>query len=434
MSAITLIDGSVQYASSGDYVPRIADRELKRKLDSAATVLIEGPKACGKTATASQVANSRVLFDIDDNARQACSIDPSLVLAGETPRLFDEWQLVPNLWNHVRRASDDRKRKGVFILTGSATPADNLTRHSGAGRISRLHLRTMSFFERGMSTGEVSLGDLLKAKEVSAAESKTTIPDLVERLCRGGWPGTLEESLSQAMAYVRNYIAEICRTDLQMGAGVRHDPDRVMRLMQSLARNISTDVTLKKLVGDLDGQDELMQYQTASSYLSSLARLFVTEELPPFAPYLRSRARLRRAAKRHFTDPSIAVASLRTNPDQLLKDFSFLGLLFESLVIHDLRVYASVHDAAISHYRDSTGLEVDAVIQAGMESWIPVEVKLGSEEATVDAAAKNLLKFVNKVDQDRMGAPANMLVVTSSGFAFQRKDGVTVVPIASLGP
>ncbi|MCY4127730.1 MAG: DUF4143 domain-containing protein [Gammaproteobacteria bacterium] len=416
------------------YTPRIADQQLRSKLASASTVVIEGPKGCGKTATASQVAKSAVFFDTDIDAREACDLDPNLVLEGETPRLFDEWQLVPNLWNHVRRASDARQRTGNFILTGSATPADDITRHSGAGRISRLQMRTMSLFELGLSSGNVSLEDLLAREKVSAARPVASIADLVEYICRGGWPAMQSENLSTAMSYVRDYVAEIVRTDVENMIGVRHDPIRLMRVMQSVARNISTEVTLASLARDTDETNYDVQNKTVANYLSSLERLFVMEELRPFSPHLRSRARLRKTPKRHFTDPSIAVAALRTNPDQLLKDLNHLRLLFESLIVHEFRVYASLHDAQLSHYRDNTGLEIDMVIQTVPGSWIPVEVKLGGGESTIDAAAANLLKFVDKVDLDRMGQPANLLIVTSTGYAYQRHDGVTVVPITSLGP
>ena len=292
----------------------------------------------------------------------------------------------------------------------------------------------MSLLELGLSSGDVSLRDLLAEKSISAPRPSTKLPDLVEYLCRGGWPGTLGENLNAAMSFVRDYIAEICRTDVENMLGVRHDPDQFMRLLQALARNISTEVSLATLARDLELSSSGLQPRTVNNYLISLARLFVIEDLPPFSPHLRSRARLRKAAKRHFTDPSIAVAVLRSNPDQLFKDLGYLGFLFESFVVHELRVYAALLGAYLSHYRDSTGLEIDIVIQTPSGSWIPVEVKLGNEETVIEAAARRLLKFVDKVDVDRMGKPSNLLVVTSAGYAYQREDGVTVVPITSLGP
>ena len=416
------------------YWPRLADLELRNKLSYASTVLVEGPRACGKTATASQIANSEVFFETDTNARQACSIDPNLILKGETPRLFDEWKLVPNLWNHVRRESDIRQQKGNFILTGSAVPSADKTRHSGAGRISRLQMRTMSLFELGLSSGKVSLRDLLAKQRVSAPRTTTSIPDLVEHICRGGWPRILNEDTKTAMSFVRDYIAEMSRTDVENVEGARHDPEQLTHVIQSLARNISTNVTLVKLASDIDHANKGIQTRTVANYLTTLSRLFLIEDLPQFSTHLRSRARLRKAPKRHFTDPSIAIAVLRSNPDQLLKDLNYLGLLFESFVIHQLRVYAAYQDASLSHYRDNTGLEIDAVVQTVAGSWIPVEVKLGTEGSKIDEAATNLLKFVEKVDINRMGRPSNLLVVTRSGYTYQRPDGVTVVPIDALGP
>ena len=416
------------------YRPRLADRELLERLAAASAVLIEGPKACGKTATARRIARSEVFLDIDHNARQAAAIDPDMILAGDAPRLLDEWQFVPEIWNHVRRAADLQPGKGKFILTGSAAPTDDLMRHSGAGRIARLRMRTLSLFEQGHASGDVSLGALLSGAPEAAADPGLTIPDIVELICRGGWPGTLDNSLDQAMRFVRDYIDELRRTDVERTVGVRHNPNRVLRLMQSLARNTATEVRLTTLAKDVAGSGEIVQERTISDYMDALRRLFVIEELPPFLPHLRSRARLRQAAKQHFSDPSIAVAATRANPQQLRSDFNYLGLLFESLVVRDLRVHAAIHDAELSHYRDNTGLEVDAIIQTAAGVWLPVEVKLGSTAAIIDEAAASLLKFKDRVDASRMGEPPSLLVVTATGYAYRRPDGVTVAPIGALGP
>ena len=416
------------------YRPRLADRELLERLAAASAVLIEGPKACGKTATARRIARSEVFLDIDHNARQAAAIDPDMILAGDAPRLLDEWQFAPEIWNHVRRAADLQPGKGKFILTGSAAPTDDLMRHSGAGRIARLRMRTLSLFEQGHASGDVSLGALLSGAPEAAADPGLTIPDIVELICRGGWPGTLDNSLDQAMRFVRDYIDELRRTDVERTVGVRHNPNRVLRLMQSLARNTATEVRLTTLAKDVAGSGEIVQERTISDYMDALRRLFVIEELPPFSPHLRSRARLRQAAKQHFSDPSIAVAVTRANPQQLRSDFNYLGLLFESLVVRDLRVHAAIHDAELSHYRDNTGLEVDAIIQTAAGVWLPVEVKLGSTAAIIDEAAASLLKFKDRVDASRMGEPPSLLVVTATGYAYRRPDGVTVAPIGALGP
>ena len=421
-------------SGAGAYLPRLADKELAARLARASTVLIEGPKACGKTATAKRMARSEVCFDVDANARQAVSIDPLPLLEGETPRLFDEWQVVPEIWNHVRRASDQRSGKGKFILTGSAAPTDDISRHSGAGRISRLRMRTMSLFEQNRSNGKVSLEDLLSGAPISATEPELTVADVVELLCRGGWPGMIDDRLSHAVGFVRDYVDELCRTDVGSVEGVRHDPAKVLRLMRSLARNTATEVKLTTLANDVSGTGENVQARTVANYMEALRRVFVIEELPPFSPHLRSKSRLRQAPKQHFTDPSVAIAAIRSNPQQLRADYEFLGFLFESLVVRDLRIYAAPRDAELSHYRDNTGLEIDTIIQTVAGAWLPVEVKLGSSERIIDAAAANLLKFKSRVDTAKMGEPANLLVVTATGYAYRRPDGVSVAPIGALGP
>ena len=415
------------------YRPRLADTELRDRLGAAAAVLIEGPKASGKTATARQAARSEVFFDLDSVARQAASLDPQLVIAGAAPRLLDEWQLVPDIWNHVRRAADLAPGMGRFILTGSAVPTDDLVRHTGAGRIARMRLHTMSLLEQGRGSGEVSLGDLLEGRRISASEPGLTLPDVVEAICRGGWPATLHTPSDRAMRYVRDYVDEVRRTDVERASGVHHDPNQVLRLMQSLARNIATDVAVATLARDVSSPDRAIQERTVALYLDALERLFVVENQPSFSPHLRSRSRLRTTPKRHFCDPSVAVAALRAGPDRLLKDLNFLGLLFESLVVRDLRVYATAHDAEVRHYRDNTGLEVDAVVETAAGDWMPVEVKLGGE-TSVDAAARNLLKLRDRVDQTRMGEPTKLVVVTATGYGYEREDGVTVVPVGALGP
>ncbi len=416
------------------YRPRLADEELRELLAATSAVLIEGPKACGKTATARQLARSEAFLDIDHNARQAAMLTPQTLLQGDPPKLLDEWQLVPDIWNHVRRSADLTPGKGQFILTGSAAPTDDLLRHSGAGRIIRLRMRPMSLCEQGHATGEVSLGDLLAGASAEAGDAGLTVPHLAELICRGGWPDSLDETLPRAQRFVRGYIDELRRTDIERAAGIGHDPERILRLMQSLARNTATEVSLATLAKELARPGEAVQERTVGNYMEALRALFVIEELPPFSPHLRSRSRLRKSARQHFTDPSIAVGALRANPGRLLADLEYLGLLFESLVVRDLRIYASVHDAELYHYRDNTDLEVDAVIQTVAGAWLPVEAKLGSTPAIIDKAAANLLKFRDRVDLAKMGEPAGLLVVTSTGYAYCRPDGVNVVPIGALGP
>ena len=423
-----------------EYLPRVADHELSDKLRRAAAVLIEGPKACGKTWTARRMAKSQVLLDVDEAARRSVVLDPQIVLQGDAPRLLDEWQVAPEIWNHVRHASDLHSGVGRFILTGSAVPVDDLIRHSGVGRITRLRMRTMSLFEQGGSSGEISLRDLLTSARVSAPAPAMDMPGLVEIICRGGWPRSHRWRFERAIAYVRDYVDQVRRTDIGRGNGSRHNPNAVLRLMRSLARSTATQVSVATLARDVGGGEEGMEMgvgsikaQTLSEYLRALERIFVIENQEPFAPHLRSRARLRRAPKRHFVDPSIAVAVLRAAPDAIRRDPQFLGQLFESLVVRDLRIYAAHNDAEVYHYRDNTDLEIDAIVQTVSGRWMPIEVKLGGGES-VDQAARNLLKFRQRIDTDRAGAPAKLVVITASGYAAERPDGVSIVPIGCLGP
>jgi uncharacterized protein len=415
------------------YRPRVADAELEDRLQTTGAVVIEGPKACGKTETARRAAVSEVRLDVDENARAAAAVDPALVLEGETPRLIDEWQVEPRLWNHVRRAVDERHEPGQFILAGSAVPADEATRHSGAGRFGRLRLRPMSLFESGLSDGSISLSELLAGKQVSAADRGIGLRTIVEAIVRGGWPALLEAPLSAAALAVGDYLEDVCRTDISHVDGIRRDPARVRRLLRSLARNIATPVAMATLASDVgnSGGDPLKS-QTVREYLAALDRLFVVEDQPAWEPHLRSRSILRRTPKRHFVDPSLAVAALGADPDALLRDLRLLGFLFESLVVRDLRVYAQPGRGRVRQYRDNKGLEIDAIVELD-GGWAALEVKLGGEEA-IDEAAANLRKFSTEVDTRRSGAPVALAVIVAGGYGYTRQDGIRVVPITALGP
>ena len=415
------------------YARRVADRELTRCLAAAGAVLIEGPRACGKTVTAGQKAASRVFLDVDRRAHDMIAVDPDLVLEGATPRLIDEWQTVPVIWNHVRHAVDARPGRGHFILTGSAVPADDFTRHTGAGRILRLRLRPMSLFELGCSTGQVSLENVLAGAPVRHLSVDLSVRDLARLICVGGWPGHLGSPVEEALRVNRGYVDDIARADLRRVDGVRRDPERVRRFLQSLARHVATCASLATIARGVAGPDQAsMTGHTARSYLGGLERLMVVEGQPPWAPHLRSRSRLHASPKRHFVDPSLAAAALGAGPEHLLRDFSWFGLLFESMVIRDLRVYAQAMDARVYHYRDHAGLEVDAVVDAGPGRWAAFEAKLGL--ARVDDAARSLLKFADRVDTDRCGEPAALGVVVDRGFGYVRPDGVSVIPLGALGP
>lgn len=414
------------------YQPRIADTELEQRLSSAGGVVIEGPRACGKTATARQKAASEVLLDIDEEARRTIAIDAALVLEGETPRLIDEWQVEPSIWNHIRRAVDDRARSGQFILTGSAIPADDITRHTGAGRLARLRMRPMSLFETGHASGMISVAGLLDGVPPRSPRAELSVRSVAELVSVGGWPGHLGRSLKDAQRANRDYLTEICRGDIERVDGIRRDPDKVRRFLQSLARNVATQVAVSTMAKDAGGADGALRANTAHEYLAALERLMIVEDQPAWTPHLRSRSSLRGRPKRHFVDPSLAVAALRANPDRLLKDLNLLGLLFESIVIRDLRVYAQAAEAEVLQYRDNTGLEVDAIVQGGDGRWAAFEVKLG--EARVDEGAASLLKFIERVDLERCGKPSALGVIVSDGYGYLREDGIGVIPIGALGP
>lgn len=414
------------------YKSRVIEAELRRLLVAAGAVVIEGPRACGKTATAERLAASVVLLDVDEQARRAADVEPSLVLAGETPRLIDEWQVVPSIWNHVRRAVDARGEPGQFILTGSAVPADDITRHTGAGRFARVRMRPMSLFESGHSTGAVSVRSLLDGGLATTPDSGLTIPRLTELIAVGGWPGNLGKQPGEAVVAVRGYIDEIRRADIGRVDGVRRDPTKIGRLLRALACNESTVAATATIAADTGSDDAAVGADTVRGYLDALERLMIVENQPAWAPHLRSRSRLRQGPKRRFVDPSLAVASLRATPERLLSDMQLLGFLFESLVVRDLRVYAQAADADVFHYRDNTGLEVDAILEARDGRWAAFEMKLG--QAAIDEASASLRRFADRVDPQTCGRPAMLAVITGKGFSYVRPDGVAVIPIGSLGP
>ena len=416
------------------YLPRVADSELTRQLSVAGAVVVEGPRACGKTSTARQVAASEALLDTDENARRLVDADPAAALAGAVPRLFDEWQVAPAIWNQVRRAVDERGRRGQFILTGSAVPADEITRHTGAGRFSRLRMRPLSLFEAGRSSGEVSLTALLAGERPRAPAVALSVSEAAEIVCVGGWPGNLGSETKAVLRANRDYLGEIRRTEVSLVSGTTRDPVKVGRFLQSFARNVATPVSLSRLAADTGGGDAGLKADTGAAYLDALERLLLVEPQPAWSPRLRSRATLRQAPVRHFVDPSLAAAALRATPERLLGDLRFLGFLFESLVVRDLRIYAQPVEAEVFHYREKDGLEADAVVDAGDGRWAAFEVELG--ERWVDEAAANLLRLQARMrgNRDGYGEPSALAVVIPGGAAYRRPDGVSVVPAATLGP
>ena len=414
------------------YRRRVVDSELAERLNATGAVVIEGPRACGKTTTAREIAASEARLDVDDVARRLARLEPARVLVGDAPRLIDEWQLEPAVWNHVRRAVDDRGLPGQFILTGSAIPADDATRHTGAGRLTRLRMRPFSLFELGHSSGEVSLAGLLDGARPAAGRTVIALDDLAELICVGGWPVNLGRTTDLALRANRDHLDEIRRLDIANGDDKRRDPVRVGMLLRSLARNVATPAATATLASDTGEGVSAIKEHTAAAYLRVLERIMIVENQPAWPTHLRSRSVLRRKPIRHLADPSLAVAAVRATPARLLRDLDFLGLLFESMVIRDLRVYAQAADAEVFHYREKAGLEVDAIVQGNDGRWGAFEIKLG--EGRADEAADNLLRLAQKVDRDRMGKPAALGVIVSSGYGYTREDGVSVIPIGALGP
>lgn len=413
------------------YLQRIADRELDERLGYIGAVLIEGPKACGKTRTATQHAKTVFRFDEDATARNFIKLSPERLFDNPTPILFDEWQVEPTIWNKVRRQVDDRDGKGLFILTGSATPNDDASRHSGAGRFSVMSMRPMSLFETGHSNGEMSLAKLLDGERQTGLGTHLTFDELLKRIVIGGWPELIDADESGARRWLRDYLTNIVEVDIQK-LGSRRDPKNLRRLLESLGRSVAQAIKASELAKDVGGEDGPIAKETLSAYLTALGRLHLLDNSEAWLPHMRSRARLRTAAVRYFVDPSLGPAALGVGTTDLMKDLNALGLHYEALVIRDLRVYAQLLDARVDSWRDSNGNEVDAVVTVGPNKWGAFEVKLSPD--AVDDAAAALLRFKASVDTSRHGEPACLGVITSTGAGGLREDGVHVIPIGCLGP
>jgi len=416
------------------YLPRIADAKLALALDAMGAVLIEGPKWCGKTSTAEHIAKS-VLYlqdpDMFEENMLKAKTKPSLLLEGATPRLLDEWQVAPVLWNAVRFAVDKRQETGQFILTGSVVPVRTEDMHSGTGRISRMKMRTMSLFESGESSGEISLGDIFDGKNEMFGKSDVTLEQIAFILTRGGWPAAVNErNETLALKKVSDYYEAVSCEDISRVDNVEKSPERVRSLMRSLSRNISSEASTTTILNDLRANDESLSQVTIDQYINALKILFVIEDLPAWSPSLRSKTAIRTTAKRHFSDPSIATAALGATTKRLFNDFRTFGLLFEALCIRDLRIYADSLNGSVYHYRDAKGVEVDAIIQKNDGCWGAVEVKMGAGD--IETAAEHLIKFKANIDMTIMQQPSFLMVLTATETAFQMGNGVWVVPLGCL--
>ena len=420
------------------YLGRVVEAELVAALGASPAVLIEGPRACGKTWTGRRCAASEALLDAAAAARLAANIDPAALLAGATPRLLDEWQIAPDIWNPMRRVCDDRGIPGQFILTGSANPPDDITRHSGAGRVLRVRMRPMSLHESGESVGSVSLRDLFAPGPVRAEDPGPRTDDVIRAACRGGWPALVRNRADgdTALRVLSGYLEEISRTDIALVDGTRRDPVNVRRLLRSLGRNVASEASYATLAadtaGDTTGQSQVNR-RTVADYMDALARLFVSEDQPAWKPAIRSRARLRGAPKRHMADPSLAAAALGTASEAVLSELAYAGQIFEALAVRDLRIYAQAAQGEVFHYRDSDGLEVDAIVRLADGRWLAAEVKLGGP-AAIDSAVRSLLRLADKIDPASTQAPSRLIVLTASGYGYEHPQGVSIIPITALGP
>ena len=417
-----------------DYIRRVSDDKLRLLLQAKGAVLIEGPKWCGKTRSAEEIAKS-VLYMQDPDTSKAnlltAQTKPSLLLDGETPRLLDEWQVAPELWNAVRFAVDKRRLNGLFIMTGSVSPVRTDDMHSGTGRIARMKMRTMSLFETGDSTGEISLESLFNNDTSQEGRAYLSVENLAFIINRGGWPAAAREKNEKiAFTIANDYLEAIANEDISKPDGVEKNPERVKSLLRSISRNVSSEARISTIFNDIKMNDESLSNITIDQYISALQAIFVLEDLPAWSAKLRSKTAIRTTAKRHFADPSIAAASLRATPKRLLADLNTFGFLFESLCIRDLRIYAESLDGSVYHYRDKNNLEVDAIIHLADGRWGAVEVKLGAGE--VANAADNLLRLKKTIDTEKMNEPSFLMVLTGTEYAFQMKNGIWVVPLGCL--
>lgn len=422
-------------ADKSKYKPRIIDDMVRKYLDTFGAVCIEGPKWCGKTWTSSYHSNSEFLIGNPANSfqnRLLAEMSPSVVLEGETPRLLDEWQEVPPIWDAVRYTVDERAKKGQFILTGSSTPKRKGVLHSGAGRIGKLRMRTMSLYESGDSSGVVSLRELCMGKLTPSMTGEVSLRDLAGYIVRGGWPGNLNIPIENASLLPQSYLDAILDDDAHRLDDKKYDVSKMKLLLRALARNESTTATKKKLLSDIkEVDDEIIDSDTIATYLDVFNRLFLLDNQLPFAANLRSSVRVKQAEKHHFCDPALACALLKATPDRLIGDLETFGFLFEALVERDLKIYAESFGANLFHYQDYNNNEIDAVVELEDGTWCAFEIKLGANQ--IDKAAKSLVNLKNNILKNGGVAPEILCVICGlSNAAYQRPDGVFVVPVTAL--
>lgn len=423
----------------GKYLKRCIDTRLKDKLDCSGAVWIKGPKWCGKSTTAEQVANSFVYMqsrkERDQNIALAKNA-PELFLSGKTPKLIDEWQVIPFIWDDIRFEIDQRDAFGQFILTGSASPLNSQEeqemQHSGVGRISTIVMRPMSLFESLDSNGAISLNSLFKGEKVAPAVCDKKLIDYAQYACRGGWPKSVGMSEKVSIEIARNYYDGLVENDIKSVDGVSRDIDKLKAFMRSYARNISTECSIQTIVNDIKGYDnKIVSDETVRNYIKALEKLYVIEDIKAWSPNLRSKTTIRTSPTRHFIDPSIACRALGAYKEDLINDLKTFGLIFEDMAVRDLKIYADKLYGDVYHYRDKNGLEIDAIIHLDNGKWAAFEVKLHDSDR-IEEGAINLLKFASLIDEQKMKKPEFLMVITATEYAYQREDGVWIVPLACL--
>ncbi len=415
------------------YLPRIVDKEIDDLMEIMGAVLIEGCKWCGKSTTGFHHAKSIIEFQNPDRKQEYEEIKntkPSLFLSGEKPRMFDEWQMYPVVWDSIRTDVDHTGQKGQYILTGSAKPSEGETMHTGTGRISRVLMRPMSLFESGESTGEVSFSDIIEGKDVSGV-SKLSLEDLASVIVRGGWPASIEVKSDAKYRFAKEYVKSLVHEEVRTVDGVERNPIKMLNVLRSLARNVSTQVANSTIEGDIKNNfDDDISRPTLIDYLNTLEKLFVIEDVNATNLNFRSKYALRTKPKKYFVDPSIATAILDMKPNDLLQDLNIFGFLFEALCMRDLKIYTQFYGGDITFYRDEKDFEIDAILRMSSGKWGAIEIKLGA--GYIDEAVNNLLKFKDRVDTQKCGEPAFLVVLTGANYSYKREDGVYVVSIGTL--
>ena len=415
------------------YLPRVVDSEIDELMEIMGAVLIEGCKWCGKSTTGSYHAKSIIEFQNPDKKQEYDEIKntkPSLFLKGEKPRMFDEWQMYPVVWDSIRTDVDHSRLKGQYILTGSAKPSEGQIMHTGTGRISRVLMRPMSLFESGESTGEVSFNDILEGKDISGV-SNLSLEDIASIIIRGGWPASIEVKSDAKYRFAQEYVKSLIHEEVKKVDNVERNPEKMRNVLRSLARNISTPVSNTTLENDVKNSfDDDISRPTLADYLNTLEKLFVIEDVNVTNLNFRSKYAIRTRPKKYFVDPSIATAILEMKPNDLIKDLNTFGFMFESLCIRDLKIYTQHYGGDITFYRDEKDFEIDAILRTSSGKWGAIEIKLGA--GYIDLAANNLLKFKNRVDIKKCGEPSFLMVLTGANYSYKRDDGVYVVSIGTL--